>query len=229
MSEVVVISPPVAILDLGMVKKHIRVDDDDSNDLIGLYSAAAQAALDGPGGWLGRAIGVQTLEKRLDAFPFTSWGFGLDWTAWGEGEWETWSHPRRFGRIKLPYPPFISVTSITYEDVNGVDQVLSATGWAASDEGVTPTFGTVWPAGRIDANAVRIQYQAGYAPIPATGENTTPTSTVPPPIIAAMLLTVGDLWENRAAQVIDARAVVAENPTIANLLGPYRVYSADER
>jgi hypothetical protein len=216
LSEVVVITPPAPILDLALVKKHIRVDDDDSDDLIAIFSAAAQAALDCPGGWLGRAVGVQTLELRLNAFPFQNWGFGLEWTMWGDGEWETWSHPQRFARIKLPYPPFIAVTSITYEDVNGVDQVLSSSGWAASDEGVTPAFGDVWPAGRIDANAVRIQYQAGY-------------TTPPPPIVAAMLLTVGDLWENRAAQVIDARAVVAENPTVANLLNPYRIYSAGER
>ncbi len=49
---------------LDRVKAHLRVDGDEENDLIQAYIAAAQATIDGPGGWLGRALGKQTIEYR---------------------------------------------------------------------------------------------------------------------------------------------------------------------
>ena len=212
MQTVVVITPPGPVLELDLMKKHLRVDDDDSDDLISLYMLAAQANIDGPAGWLGRCLGIQTLELRLDSFYSQAWNWdrGLDWRSWeSEQDWLDWCNPNRFTAIKLPYPPFISVTSIIYEDAYGVQQTLTSDGWTATDQGVEPAFGDVWPDGRIDADAVRIQYQAGYATLPAA-------------ITAALMMIVGDLWENRTSQVIDARAVVAENPTITALLGPYR-------
>ncbi|MHB8286535.1 MAG: head-tail connector protein [Caulobacteraceae bacterium] len=164
MSKVAVITPPELILDLDLVKKHCRVDDSDSDDLLPIYMGAAQANIDGPGGWLGRALGVQTLELRMESFRGQDWSFGHDWRGWDDcdTDWGRWSHPRRFARIELPYPPFISVTSITYEDQTGADQVLNPSGWNAVDGEVSPAFGDVWPTGRITADAVRIQYQAGY-------------------------------------------------------------------
>lgn len=210
--SVAVITPPAALVSLALAKAQCRVAATNTTDdeLLELEIAAAQAVIDGPGGWLERALGRQTLELRLDGFCAEDWRVGPDY-AWDAG----WSAPWPFARrIKLPFPPFVSVTSITYEDGSGADQVLTPTGWQASDEGVEPAFGTGWPSGRVAANAVRIRYVAGYDP-----------DKVPPQAKQALLLMVADLYENRSASVIDARAVVAENPTVDRLLSGLRIYA----
>lgn len=217
--SVVVITPPEPIVSLELAKKNLRVDHDDDDELIQLHIAAAQASIDGPDGWLGRAIGPQELELRLDGFYAADWRVGM----YGDYAWETgwagvslgrWPFARR---IALPFPPFVSVTSITYEDASGVDQVLTPTGWQASEEGVEPAFGAQWPSGRVAANAVRVRYQAGY--VDAQGQ-----PAVPARFKQAVLLMVGSLYANRESDVIDARAVVAVNPAVDALLVPYRVW-----
>ncbi len=59
-----VIDPPAPLVTLERVKAHLRVDGAEEDDLIAVYIAAAQATIDGPGGWLGRALGRQTIEYR---------------------------------------------------------------------------------------------------------------------------------------------------------------------
>lgn len=218
--SVAVITSPEPFVSLELAKAHLRVDHSDDDDLITLQIAAAQASIDGPGGWLERAIGPQELELRLDGFYAGDWRVGdaYAWEAgWSECVLGCWPFARR---ISLPFPRFIAVTSITYEDGSGVDQVLTPTGWQASDEGVEPAFGAQWPSGRVAANAVRIRYRAGYA-----AENGT-TPAVPAPFKQAVLLMVGSSYANREADVIDARAVVAANPAVESLLAPYRVWAS---
>lgn len=95
---VVVIDTPSPIITTAEAKLHCRVDesDDVSDSLIEAYIAAATAWLDGPGGWLGRALGVQVLEWQL-----------CDWPCQG---------------FRLPYPPEIQVISVKYVDPDGVEQ-----------------------------------------------------------------------------------------------------------
>lgn len=195
---VVVIDPPEALLDLPTVRAHLRLDDDDiDNDLIlGAYMAAAQAAIDGPGGWLGRCIGKQTLELRLNGMVDASGAILTD-------------------TIALPYPPLIGVTSFTYQDANGVDTMLAPAGFTSVGGSIIAPYGTVFPSGRFAPEAVRIRYTAGY-------------DTVPPAIVAALLLMVGDLFANRAT-TIDGRAsgaaAVPMSLTVEALLSPFRVFA----
>jgi hypothetical protein len=63
-----VIEPPGEVISLVDAKKHLRVDHGDDDDYITGLVAAAVAWLDGPAGWLGRALGVQTLELVTDRF-----------------------------------------------------------------------------------------------------------------------------------------------------------------
>ncbi len=225
MTAVVVIVPPAPVLTLTQAKTQCNAtgfDDDDT--LISDLMSTAQALLDGPDGILGRAIGVQTLELRLDSFLSQRWAFGHDWASWGYGEWGRWARPTRFTNIELPCPPFISLTSITYEDQNGVDQVLDASGWNATEEGVSPAFGDVWPSGRIAADAIRLQYQAGY--VAPSGATLPPPNPVPAPIRQAMLMLISHWYNHRDAVVgVEARDSSTELPLgVANLLAPYRKY-----
>lgn len=78
--RVVTISPPAPIV----TPSDIPGGHDSDDALVLLFAAAAQAELDGPTGWLGRALGVQTLELTADEWPRA-----------------------------LPYPPFLELVSVT--------------------------------------------------------------------------------------------------------------------
>ncbi len=111
---VVVITPPSPVISVDEAKLHCRVDDSDtvSDSLIETYIAAATAWLDGPDGWLGRALGVQVLEWQSCSWPCDD--------------------------FRLPYQPVIEVVSIAYVDTDGVSQVLPVPNpWTFSDAPAT--------------------------------------------------------------------------------------------
>jgi uncharacterized phiE125 gp8 family phage protein len=218
--SVVVVTPPdLPVLSLALAKRQCRVDYNDDDELIQSLIDSATAWLDGPGGWLGRCLMPQTLELRQDSFWHGDWKLG-DRYIWEEGAlplWNRWPFSRR---IELPFPPFISLTSITFEDGSGVDQTLASNGWVATDEGVDPSYGTTWPSGRLAANAVRIRYQAGYLP------TTAGASTVPAPIRHAIMLLVSHWYAHPDAVVgVENRDSSTPLPLgVDSLLAPYRVW-----
>ena len=62
-----VVTPPAPIVTLEEAKAHLRVDHADEDALITAVVATATAWLDGPDGWLGRALGEQMLEVDFPA------------------------------------------------------------------------------------------------------------------------------------------------------------------
>lgn len=71
--------------------------------------------------------------------------------------------------IELPRPPAIAISSITYLDVNNVEQTLSSAVYELEDAGATFAPGRVrlahgqsWPAVLARHDAVRINFTAGY-------------------------------------------------------------------
>lgn len=122
--------------------------------------------------------------------------------------------------VQLPFAPLQSIVSVKYDDAAAVEQTVSAGDY---QHDVTSEPGRLvlgpdssWPSINDTVNAVRIRYVAGYGV----------AVDVPAPIRAAILLMVGDLYENRAAQVINAGPIGrVDNPTVQALLGPYRVWS----
>lgn len=133
----VVITPPAPVVTWAQAAAHLNLGTDDTDKVYveGLIEAAT-SALDGPEGWLGRALGQQTLEVRFDSF--------LD-------------------QIVLPYPPTISITSVGYVDQAGAAQVVSSTAYELIGRGVFPVYGAAWPSARWQRNALTIRYLAGYA------------------------------------------------------------------
>ena len=187
--RVVVVTPPEPLVPLDEAKLHLRVDFDDDDALIEGAIAAVSAAIDGPDGWLGRAIGLQTLEYRGDPF-------GLD-------------------PIRLPCPPLIEVEQVSYLDTTGAEQVVPAASYGWSGAGLAPAWGMIWPTARWTDEAVRVRYTAGY-------------EIVPPAIRAALLLMIGDLYDNRATVETGVRAAAVSIPmstTVDALLSPFRVYA----
>jgi uncharacterized phiE125 gp8 family phage protein len=139
--RVTVVTPPQPFVTLDEAKEHLRVLDEDSDALIEAYIAAACAHIDGPDGWLGRAIGVQELEVRGAFFG------GCRWT--------------------LPFPPVIEVTGVTYLDSDGAEQTLATDQYEVRGREIVPAYGITWPSVRSDRESVRVAYSAGYDEVPA--------------------------------------------------------------
>lgn len=197
---VVVITPPAAVVTTAEAKTHLGVQTSAFDAQIAGFVAAATAHLDGPTGWLGRCLGAQTLELRLDAFV----------------------GPQGGSVIPLPFGPILSVTSVLYDDTDGAEQDVEAEAFKLTASGLLmPAYATSWPSARCDAESVRIRYAAGYA-VPE-GEDA--VAAIPPPIRSAILLLVGDLFHNRDGQVSGAAAALSANETLRNLLTPFRALS----
>lgn len=140
-----VIQPPAALVAMDVVKRHLVVDHADDDVLIEAYLAAVCAHIDGPDGWLDRAIGLQTLELTLDDFCG--------------------------GAVRLPLPPAAEVQAITYIDADGVEQAMDDEAWvlvgiASNRPTIEPAYGATWPTPRASRGAVKITYRAGYQTTP---------------------------------------------------------------
>ncbi|EQB03684.1 hypothetical protein L286_11710 [Sphingobium sp. HDIP04] len=121
---------------------HLRLGGDEEEKLfVESLIAAATGHIDGPDGWLGRAIGEQELEAYLPA--------------------------PEFDRIlHLPFPPIIDVTSIEARTGSGWD-VIDPSIYDLRGAEVWRKSGANWPTWLDDQEAVKISYRAGYEIIPA--------------------------------------------------------------
>jgi len=137
-------TPAIAeVVTLEEVKRHLRVDFSDDDIYIDALIQAAVSNLEGPEGWLGRALCEQQLVMTLDAFPCSA------------------------GSVKIPLPPLVSVDEISYIDTAGNPEPLlnfRTLGVGVPFGGyVRPALGTVWPATYPEPDSVTITFTAGYA------------------------------------------------------------------
>lgn len=140
--HVTVIDPPAVLVSRSEAKKHLRVEHTDDDTLIDGFIAGACGWIDGPGGWLGRSIGEQTLEARFERFTCDE--------------------------VVLPYGPILSVTSIKYLDEDGAEQTLDDSVYQRLSDGrIRLMADESWPDLYTDEEAVRVLYVAGYDGIPA--------------------------------------------------------------
>lgn len=118
------------------------------------------------------------------------------------------------GAIRILLGPLVSITSVEYLDADGAPQSVDPSdlvldnarrpGWVSTR--------TEWPEVQKDTfNAVRVRYVLGFG---ADG------ASVPADLRAAILLILGDLFENRQAQ---QEAALVENRTVDALLWPHRL------
>lgn len=183
-------APAETPISLAEAKAHCRVLHAHDDETFTALIAAATAHLDARHGVLGRCLVSQSWEYRIDAFPCD-------------------------GIIALPFPPLVSVESVTYIDEDGASQTL-ATSQYVVDTGtyhgfVRRAYDVTWPGTRCEAHAVRVRFTAGYGA----------ASAVPQPIKQAMLLMIGHLYTHREAVSEDS---MIEVPMAAKyLLAPYRL------
>ncbi len=135
----------------------MTADDADVEGMI----AATVAQWDGPDGWLGRAIGPQTLELALDRWFCSS--------------------------LQLPYGPLIDIVSVVYTDHEGVDQTVDASLYGKTGDYIW--FRPSWrePAIGDYPEPVRIRYEAGYNGEPPENGG---TGDVPVQVKRAVILSV---------------------------------------
>jgi len=98
----------------------------------------------------GRALYTQTLELQLDKWPYDAHMPVMERSA-----------------IIVPRPPIQSITSVKYDDSDGVEQTLvSGTDYdvqiADPRTRITPCEGTTWPATASNPGCIRVRYVAGY-------------------------------------------------------------------
>jgi uncharacterized phiE125 gp8 family phage protein len=160
---------------LATARLHLRLDTEGSppthpdDELVAVLISAARESAEN---YTGLAILRQTFQLQLDAFP-------------GNTE-----------KINLGLWPVNAINSITYLDENGATQTLAADKYVLENNQapaqVGLAFEEVWPATRAVANAVTIEFVAGYT----DGLSPNPYP-MPKAIKQAMLLTIGHLYQNR--------------------------------
>lgn len=132
-----IITPAAAAITLDELREQLRLPDT-SDAMLLIYLAAAQEYAQHA---TQRAIGAQTLELALPAFPS--------------------------GPIDLPLSPVTSITSIVYVDAQGATQTLSGSAYSLNDYELVHSVQPLgdWPATRADTPlAVKVRYVAGSLP-----------------------------------------------------------------
>lgn len=194
------VTPPAGgVVSLALQKEHMRVFHDDEDLTIALYMDAARETVDGPNGWLGRALAQQTWDMALDDWP-------------------------RTGRIRLPLQPLIRVDSVKYRDPDGVIQTVAPADYQVVDGGVSPSFvlpekNRSWPGVDSRPDSVTVQFTAGYPPTGA-GESLDHGGGVPARVKAALMILAAEMYERREMNV--QGTIIAELPTVRNLLTPFK-------
>lgn len=133
-----VITPPTQVITLAELREHLRVDGvaagQDALIIAQLDAARAYAQH-----YTGTAVGVQTIEIALDAFPDNG--------------------------ILLSPGPVSAIASIKYISSTGAEQTIGNTLYTLDDYGqqhwALPRAGTNWPTPLDAANSVKVQYVAG--------------------------------------------------------------------
>lgn len=142
MFSVAVVTAPAAVVSVAEAKQHLKVSHGAEDALIEGMVAAATQTIDGPNGWLGRAVGVQTLEARF-SLPCSS-------------------------VLRLPYPPVLELVEVRYLDRNRVERAAELADFEVYGDELSPVS-SMWPweGGSLRTDAGRIRYRAGYETLPA--------------------------------------------------------------
>jgi uncharacterized phiE125 gp8 family phage protein len=178
----IVVQPTEEPVSVDEAKLHLRVDGTEEDDYIdGLIRAAQQICEVNAR----RAFVQRTLDFSMDCWP-------------GRG-------------MELPYPPLVSVTSISYTDGDGNTGTIPSSDYVVYTS-VEPGLialkpGRSWPSvSLMPGPSLRVRYVAGFGS----------AADVPSNYRQAILLTLGSLYENRESVVVGT--IVTQMPQSAQML-----------
>ena len=195
------VTPPASLpVSLEQAKAHLRVEDDAEDDLIAAAIAAVVGHLDGYTGILGRALMPQVWSEFFGFWPASR-------------------------VLELRLAPVASIVSVRARATDGTEADLDPASYRLlSGSSARPIllFGldVALPALASAPDALTVTYRAGY---PLTGD-TPPKPTVPPALVSAILLMVGDLWRFRDSVQIGPSSPVPMSVTVDRLVSPFRRY-----
>jgi uncharacterized phiE125 gp8 family phage protein len=140
------VAPAADLVDLAVLKQHLRVEHSADDVLITLIRDAATAHLDGWSGVMGRCLVSQTWAQSFPGFPCGA-------------------------LLRLPFPDVSAVASIAYVDSAGAAQTLSASLYRPGNDAlggfVMLDDAASWPATDERPAAVTVTFTAGYGPAAA--------------------------------------------------------------
>lgn len=214
-------TPPVGEpLSVAEAKQHLRVDFDDDDSLIADNIAEARERVEHH-----CSIGIlpQQYTFGIDRFPYGGYTDGApsrsDYDQLGNLTWQGQIYHNRSSTILLPVGPLISVDSITYVDLNGVQQTLDPSVYQvdllADQPRLLPAPGKYWPSTQFQENAVLIKFTVGFL--------TTAVETLTIPTTAPYVVTV----KNSGNLFYSATSVQGATSTPTVTEGSYTFTSAD--
>lgn len=203
-----VAAPAGPVVTLNQMQLHLRLDLDGSppthpeDDLVELYTSAAQNGIEAPAGWIDRAFMPQTWRITYSGFPCV-----------------TEDNPD--GALRLPFPPLIEVLSVTYRDSSGTTRTLATDQYEVSTDSdpfgqVRPLYLGIWPVTADVSNAVQVTFRCGY------DEDASPPNPVPDAIKHYIMVRAATGYEQREDVGINVNLQPLENFKAA--IQGYRVY-----
>ena len=136
MARIVVITPPAALLTPADIREQLMLPASVSDGVLSRLVKVATQEVDGPDGWLGRALGAQVLELRDTRFPST----------WCDG-------------LRLLCEPIGELVAVAYDDAAGVARSIELGDCEMHGAGLFLRPGVSWPAtsGRRSLAGARIE------------------------------------------------------------------------
>ena len=174
---------PATVLPVTMaeVAAHCRLDAPTVADeaLVDGYIRAAAAWAFGAEGWTGRVLINEVYDQAFDC-------------------WLREARSRTVSELPLARGKVQSISSVTYVDAAGDDQVLAADQYRLLHRHgagvVVPAYNVTWPGLRSEEAAITVRYTAGYG----AGWN-----DVPHDLRTGLMQLAAWLWENRTMAVPD--------------------------
>ncbi|MGP0566294.1 MULTISPECIES: head-tail connector protein [unclassified Nitrospina] len=162
-------APAEEPLSLSEVKAYLKVTSSDDDVLITRILAGVRRACEA---WTGRALVTQTWTLWLDGFPRTNW---KNTPSSGHFDLPVDSFDAASPVINLPLPPLQSVSFLKTYDADNQPATFDSTKYfvdTASQPGrLVLNQGASWPSGLRPANAVEIEFVAGYGAAAAVPES----------------------------------------------------------
>jgi uncharacterized phiE125 gp8 family phage protein len=164
MRLVLVTAPDGEPLTAAEAKARLNIGDEVTDAVMEAYITASRQQIDGADGWLGRALMTQTWQYNLDEFPSCDGG-----------------------KVYIPLPPLREISEVSYLDSAGDPVVMVVNDDYQVVMGprpyIVPAYGTTWPSVTCRADAITIEFIAGYGD----------SDEVPEPIRTAIALGAGHL------------------------------------
>lgn len=201
-----VVTPPATEpLSLEEAKAHLRLEQSADDAYVTTLIKAAREYVEQVC-W--RGLVTQTLEVTMDRFPDSALGSGVSGMNVGWSDWQK-------SKFELPFGKLVTLTSVKYLDVNGVEQTMPSSDYTVDDVSIPAKvylgYNKVWPNTRPQWDAVRVRYDVGQA-----------VNVLPSALKQAMLLLISQMYEFRTPEVTGT-IISSVQFAFDSLVQPYRL------